>query len=194
MATVSTAPGIPVPRAFSPCMDHEENLSTLPDPRSRAMSPATDPAFASPSQHPDLSNEVATLSNKLINAINNQTNLDDSLTATRHELEASRERVRQLERENGEHKALVSSGVLIRSSVAEAEKAKLIATLADERNKRREVEKDKKGIELELENLTTALFEEANKVGFGLNSHIEVNTNISRWLLQLESKHRRNMI
>lgn len=73
--------------------------------------------------------------------------------------------MRLLERENAEHKALVANGALIRSSIAEAEKNKLIATLAEERRKRGEVEKAKKSIEQELENLTTALFEEANKVG-----------------------------
>ncbi|TGO54649.1 hypothetical protein BOTNAR_0262g00050 [Botryotinia narcissicola] len=169
MATVSNAPGIPAPRAFAPYMDHEENLSTLPDPRSRVSSPTIDGPVSNQEQYQELSNahlseEVTTLSKKLINAINQQTTLDDSLSATRHELEASRERNKQLERENREHKALVSNGVLIRSSIAEAEKAKLNATLTEERNKRREVEKEKKSIELELENLTTALFEEANKM------------------------------
>ncbi|KAA8576065.1 hypothetical protein EYC84_006227 [Monilinia fructicola] len=169
MATVSNAPGIPTPRPLTPYMDHEENLSTLPDPRSRVSSPTVDPPVASQEQHQELSNahltdEVTTLSKKLINAINQQTTLDDNLSATRHELETARERNKQLERENREHRALVSSGVLIRSSVAEAEKAKLVAALIEEKNKRREVEKDKKSIELELENLTTALFEEANKM------------------------------
>ncbi|TGO22660.1 hypothetical protein BPAE_0159g00070 [Botrytis paeoniae] len=169
MATVSNAPGIPTPRAFAPYMDHEENLSTLPDPRSRVSSPTIDGSVSDQEQYQELSNahlseEVTTLSKKLINAINQQTTLDDSLSATRHELEASRERNKQLERENREHKALVSNGVLIRSSIAEAEKAKLNAILTEERNKRREVEKEKKSIELELENLTTALFEEANKM------------------------------
>ncbi|TGO77943.1 hypothetical protein BELL_0085g00210 [Botrytis elliptica] len=169
MATVSNAPGIPTPRAFAPYMDQEENLSTLPDPRSRVSSPTIDGPVSNQEQYQELSNahlseEVTTLSKKLINAINQQTTLDDSLSATRHELEASRERNKQLERENREHKALVSNGVLIRSSIAEAEKAKLNATLTEERNKRREVEKEKKSIELELENLTTALFEEANKM------------------------------
>jgi len=91
MATVSNAPGIPVSRVLTPSYNDEgENLSTLPDPRSRTASPASDPSRATtPSQHPDLSNEITTLSNKLINAINHQTNLDDTLTATRHELEAS---------------------------------------------------------------------------------------------------------
>ncbi|PQE15178.1 hypothetical protein CJF32_00007834 [Rutstroemia sp. NJR-2017a WRK4] len=166
MATVSNAPGIPVSRVLSPSYSDEgENLSTLPDPRSRTMSPANDSSCATTSsQNHDLSSELTTLSNKLINAINQQTNLDDTLTATRHELEASRERVKQLERENAEHKSLVSTGVLIQSSVAEAEKNKLLTTLAEERRKRGEVEKAKRSIEQELENLTTALFEEANKM------------------------------
>jgi chromosome segregation ATPase len=128
------------------------------------MTPANENGPPSPSQHPDLSNEVATLSNKLINAINHQTNLDDTLSETRHELETSRERIRQLEQENLEHADLLARGVLIRRSIADAEKLKLNAIIAEERRSRADVEKEKKSIEQELENLTTALFEEANKV------------------------------
>ena len=128
------------------------------------MTPANDASPLSPSHHPDLSNEVATLSNKLINAINHQTNLDDTLSATRQELEASRERVKALERENAEHVELVSRGILIRKSITDVEKAKLIATLAEERRQKGEVEREKKQIEQELENLSVALFEEAQKV------------------------------
>jgi predicted nuclease with TOPRIM domain len=139
-------------------------MSTLPDPRSRTMSPANDSTPSTPSHHPDLSNEVATLSNKLINAINHQTNLDDTLSATRHELDASKERIRTLEQENQEYKELVSRGVLIRKSVSELEKSKLVVSLVEEKRQRAMVEKEKKSIEQELETLTTALFEEANKV------------------------------
>ena len=138
-------------------------MSTLPDPRSRTMSTANERP-STPLQHPDLSNEVATLSNKLINAINHQTNLDDTLSATRHELETSRERCRQLEEQNREHTERVAKGVLIEKTKTETEKNKLMLDLAEERKLRRETEKAKKDIELELESLTTALFEEANKV------------------------------
>ena len=144
--------------------DEDGNLSTLLDPRSRTMSPANDNGSVSPSQHPDLSNEVATLSNKLINAINHQTNLDDILSETRHELEASRERVKQLEQENQEHVDMLASGILVKKAIAEVEKNRLILSLANERRRRGEIEKEKKDIEQELETLTTALFEEANKV------------------------------
>jgi hypothetical protein len=139
-------------------------MSTLPDPRSRAMSPANDNGAMTPTAHPDLSNEVATLSKKLISAINHQTSLDDTLSATRHELEASKERIVKLEKENSEHAELLARGILIRKSVADVEKSKVVAALTTERLQRVEVEKEKKSIEQELENLTTALFEEANKV------------------------------
>jgi hypothetical protein len=150
----------PQPTSYN---DEDEHLSTIPDPRSRTMSPAngTPP---SPSPHPDLSSEVATLSNKLINAINHQTNLDDTLSVTRHELEAARERIRQLELEAKNHNDQITSGLLVKSSVVGAERTKLLKIVTDEKKKREETEKEKKKIEQELENLSQALFEEANKV------------------------------
>ncbi len=148
--------------------DDDETMSTIPDPRSRTMSPANG-SPPSPSHHPDLSNEVATLSTKLINAINHQTNLDDTLSATRHELEVSRERIRQLELEAKEHANQIALGLLIKSDIVQAERKKLLATVIEEKMQREEMEKEKKHMELELENLTQALFEEANKV-FGFLS------------------------
>ena len=140
------------------------------------MSPANDMSPSSPSHHPDLSNEVATLSNKLINAINHQTNLDDTLSATRHELEVSRERIRQLELENQEHADSLARGLMVPKSTFELEKAKLNAILAEEKRRRAEAEKEKEDMEQELENLTTALFEEANKVGSQTNGGRSVLT------------------
>ncbi|KUJ07341.1 uncharacterized protein LY89DRAFT_660618 [Mollisia scopiformis] len=163
MATVSTSHAVPSPRVLSPSVDEEGNLSTLPDPRSRAMSPAND-NLPSPSHHPDLSNEVATLSTKLINAINHQTNLDDSLTATRHDLETARERIAQLEQQNKEHTDLVVQGVLVKKTAFDLEKAKLVAALAEEKRQRGIAEQEKKKMEQDLENLSISLFEEANKM------------------------------
>lgn len=163
MATIADAQGASTPNRLAASDNDDNTMSTLPDPRSRALSPAQDHSPSSP-RHPDLSNEVATLSNKLINAINHQTNLDDTLSATRHELEAARDRIMQLEMENQEHTDLIARGILVRRSIADTERNKIASALADERRQRAEIEKEKKNIEQELENLTTALFEEANKV------------------------------
>jgi hypothetical protein len=120
--------------------DTEGMMNTLPDPRS--PSPST-PLSRSDSivsgQHPDLSNEVATLSTKLVNAINHQTNLDDSLQATRHELEIARQHIAQLEAASRNHQDLISGGLLMKKDDVdslrrehEAEKKQIAKERADE--------------------------------------------------------------
>ncbi|KAL2131068.1 hypothetical protein VTI74DRAFT_5585 [Chaetomium olivicolor] len=138
-------------------------MSTIPDPRSRALSPADGEAMGTP-RHPDLDDEVATLSTKLINAINHQTALDDNLSAARMELEKSQERIRQLEAQLEEQRQMLAGDVWVRRKTVEAEKAQLVVRAAEEKRARLDMEQQKRKIEQELENLTAALFEEANKM------------------------------
>jgi hypothetical protein len=127
------------------------------------MSPAI--GEGSPKEkHPDLDNEVTALSNKLINAINHQTSLDDSLSSARLELGQAQQRIRQLEEQIGRQQEMLAGDVWIKRKTAEAEKTKLLATLALEKKTRLDEERQRKKMELELESLTTALFEEANKM------------------------------
>lgn len=161
MAAVTMAPGLPVSRSRSATSDE---LSTLPDPRSPLASSGLSRTNSNSPHHPELDSEVATLSNKLISAINHQTSLDDILSETRHELDSSQDLVRQLEGEVRDYRAMVANGVLVKQRDVEDKTVKLMADLADERKRRDVVEKDKKEIEQELETLTTALFEEANEV------------------------------
>ncbi|KAK4459379.1 hypothetical protein QBC42DRAFT_183562 [Cladorrhinum samala] len=157
-------PSTPQPRRLFPPPEIDENdLNTIPDPRSRAMSPANPESMTS-SHHADLDQEVATLSTKLINAINHQTTLDDNLSATRMELEKARERVRQLEDQVEEQREMLAGDVWVRRKSVEADKTKLLARVAEEKRLRLDMEQQKKKIEQELENLTAALFEEANKM------------------------------
>ncbi|RBR04273.1 uncharacterized protein FIESC28_11602 [Fusarium coffeatum] len=144
--------------------DFGDEMSTIPDPRSRAISPADDSGIVTPNHHPDLNDEVATLSNKLINAINHQTILDDSLSAARHELDAARDRIRDLETQNASQREMLAGDVWVRKHTVEAEKKVWQSKIAAERQKRLDTEMEKKKIEQELENLTAALFEEANKM------------------------------
>ncbi|KAF8242492.1 hypothetical protein K440DRAFT_478094, partial [Wilcoxina mikolae CBS 423.85] len=112
----------------------------------------------------DLNREVAALSNKLISAINHQTKLDDSLSATKHELELSKTRIRQLEAVAKEHADMMAKGLLVERKEVETETQRLMNRLKEESMQRGQAEKDKRHIEQELENLTTALFDEANKM------------------------------
>ncbi|KAF2089989.1 Sec2p-domain-containing protein, partial [Saccharata proteae CBS 121410] len=141
-------------------------LNTIPDPRTPSpsfLSPRKGSAGEPPStppQHPDLSNEVALLSTKLINAINHQTTLDDSLQTSRHELEAAKKRIAQLEAAAAEDAQMMA--MMVPKDDYERMESQLRRELAEERRQRLAVDKEKKRIESELENLTTALFEEAN--------------------------------
>jgi len=123
------------------------------------------------------------LSTKLVNAINYQTNLDDQLHSTRDELERSRQQISQLEVEKRKRTEDISNGSLVAKAevdrlrknlenvleetrkmqrTMESERAKHAEELEQERQKRATAEKGKKEMEQELENLTSALFEEAN--------------------------------
>lgn len=124
----------------------------------------------SSSHHPDLSNEVAALSVKLIQAINNQTNLDDSLVATRQELELAQGKIQALEFQNEKYRRDIDNKVYIKKVDSDREISQLRDALAEETVQRLAAEKGRKNIEQEVETLTAALFEEANKVGYLLKT------------------------
>ena len=149
---------------LTPQLPSQENLSTIPDPRAPLTPPEISRSNSVSPHHPELSNEVAALSNKLIHAINHQTDLDDTLNDTRHQLEAAQERVQELERREQEHKSMVDNRILVRWADVEEDTLRMRVNLADERKRRVQAENEKKNIEQELESLTQALFEEANQM------------------------------
>lgn len=141
----------------------DSGFSTLKDPRLATSSDESE--TSSPlSHHPDLNDEVAALSLKLVQAINNQTNLDDSLVATRQELDQAQSLAQTLQLENDKYRRDIDQEVVIRKADADQEIAELREALAEEKSQRTVIERGKKTIEQELETLTAALFEEANKV------------------------------
>ncbi|PHH73276.1 hypothetical protein CDD80_3920 [Ophiocordyceps camponoti-rufipedis] len=148
-----------------------DEMSTLPDPRSRcAVSPARH-VDADAQRDAGLDDELATLSAKLVNAINYQTLLDDTLNATRQELASARQCNRELEAQLQSQRDMMAGDIWIRRSTLDAERKAVLAEkktwqtkLADEKARRLETDSDKRRMEQELENLTTALFEEANNM------------------------------
>lgn len=139
--------------------------------RNSSIAAAEEQTSESTNGDQNLNKEVAALSNKLISAINHQTQLDDSLATTKHELELSKAKIRQLEAVTKKHEDMMSQGLLVEKKDAEAEAAQLMSRLKEERTQRGKAEKDKRNIEQELEALTTALFDEANKVYMPMPRH-----------------------
>ncbi len=113
---------------------------------------------------PDLSQEVAMLSTKLVNAINYQTNLDDSLQASRHETDKLQQELARVRAEKQSLDDAIAQGVLVKKVEVDRTIARLREELAKERARREEAEKAKRQTDSELENLTANLFEEANKM------------------------------
>lgn len=144
--------------------DDNLDMTTIPDPRDRSASPSDMDSSPTHQQHPGLSDEVAMLSTKLVQAINHQTALDDELSDTRAELEQAREQIRNMEIQLNKQREMLDGDIWIRRKSAEAEKTNLLSRIAEEKKLRLEAEHEKKRIEQELENLTTELFEEANNM------------------------------
>lgn len=164
MADVAAVVTPPQKRVFAGISESDFDMTTLPDPRSRAMTPSNADGTATPRQHPDLNDEVATLSSKLIHAINHQTTLDDSLSQARADLEKARDQIKSMEIQLEKQREMLVGDTWIRRKSVEAEKTNLLSRVAEEKRLRLEAEQERKRIEQELENLTTELFEEANKM------------------------------
>jgi chromosome segregation ATPase len=140
-------------------------MNTIPDPRAPTPQPELSRHNSSDStRHPDLSQEVATLSTKLVNAINHQDTLDNALQRTRHELDATKEKLEISEKRVNEHESLVQSGRLVEREIYEKMEKQYLSELQEERKRRIDAEKAKRKVDSEVETLTSALFEEANTV------------------------------
>ncbi|KIW04088.1 uncharacterized protein PV09_04905 [Verruconis gallopava] len=180
MAAVAPPPSVPQHLFRS----DSEGMNTLPNPRSTTPStPLSRSDSATSGHHPDLNDEIAMLSAKLVKAINFQTSLDDQLHSAREELERARRVIAELEAAKKQHEEAIRVGSLVRKEEVEKIKAQLYKELDAARNERSEMmkekekaiqalereqakraaaEKSRKEMEQELENLTSALFEEAN--------------------------------
>lgn len=149
---------VALPTSLFPLRDENVMDTRTPSPLSRLPSTVS----SAEEYKPDLSAEVAMLSTKLVNAINYQTNLDDSLQQTRHELSQSQQELARVKSQKKQLDDMISSGILVRASEFERRMFEMRSQLALERTARETAEKAKKQTEAELENLTVSLFEEAN--------------------------------
>jgi Rab guanine nucleotide exchange factor SEC2 len=104
------------------------------------------------------------LSTKLVEAVEKQADLEDTLAVTRHELEVATQRVKQLEQSQKEYADMMERGMLVEKKDVENETGELTRRLLEESKNRVEAENDKNKIEAELESLTAKLFEEANNL------------------------------
>lgn len=174
---------------LSKAASESDGMNTIPDPRTPTPQPQISRHNSSDS-HPDLSQEVSTLSTKLINAINHSTMLDDSLQQTRHELDAAKKRLEQLEAQVKDHEQKVAKGLLVDKVVYDKMERQMSTELQEERKRRAEAERLKRNTDSEVEQLTAALFEEANVVGDAKLSGLGYMLTLGRWWQQHARKQK----
>lgn len=75
---------------------------------------------------------------------------------------------------------MIANGILVKKTDVDDQTISLTAKLSEERKQRGVAEKDKRVIEQELEGLTEALFEEANKVSQLIGCEFPLLTRL-RW-------------
>ncbi|PVI06509.1 Sec2p-domain-containing protein [Periconia macrospinosa] len=156
---------VSTPQLNRAAQDHSDNevMNTIPDPRVATPQPTITRNNSTDSDmHPDLSQEVATLSTKLINAINHQTNLDDVLQQTRHERDAAKDKLSKVELRLRVHEEKMFKGLVVDKVIFDKMEKQMRMELDEERKRRTAAEVAKRKTDAEVEQLTAALFEEAN--------------------------------
>ncbi|KAF9584770.1 rab guanine nucleotide exchange factor S2 [Lunasporangiospora selenospora] len=122
-------------------------------------------------QNSTLVAENDSLSSKLVESTEGRMELDQQLTVTQMELQASQSELQTL-KENQKHYeqllGMISSGQLIEKKDVQP----VIENLAYESQRRSQIENSKLKLELELEDLSRSLFEEANRM---VNEERQVN-------------------
>ncbi|KAF2674837.1 hypothetical protein BT63DRAFT_21847 [Microthyrium microscopicum] len=194
MATVVAKPAPPpLPPRDDTFPPEPDMLNLNPDPRtpSSASTVSRNDSVVD-STNGDVNEELSKLSDKLVDAINHQASLDDTLQQTKLELERARKRIEELEANEKDHAAKLQCGLLVTKTDIQRREAKIMsdlnlenmqqqnkitadfeqkhttlqreteATLSSERELRLKAEQEKKDMEMELETLTSALFTEAN--------------------------------
>ena len=154
---------ISVPQLAREMKESSERLGDQKAPQVSATSVGSSSTSSLTSQ-PSVSEEVANLSDKLIAAINRQTELEDRLAEARHDVQNSENRIDRAEKEARLDKLKLTDGSFIPRADVESEKARLLQDVEHERKQKHVVEKEKSKIEGELETLTATLFQQANEM------------------------------
>lgn len=112
----------------------------------------------------DLTNQVTGLNSKLVNSFMRISDLEDDLSDTQERLTSHQVMVASLEKERQEHLAALNTGLLVEKVHVSTEMQKMMERVIEETAQRGKAISDKEKIEAELDELSSSLFSEANKM------------------------------
>lgn len=112
----------------------------------------------------DLSNQVAGLNDKLVKSFNRIADIEDDYSEAQERLASMSTRIKELEKERAEHLAALDTGLLVEKAHVSSEMQRMMDRVIEETAQRGQAESDKSKIEAELDELSSSLFSEANKM------------------------------
>lgn len=142
--------------------DQEASFHTIRDPRMASTSDVS--RASSSSRGGDTKDEVAVLSDKLISAINHQQQLDDKLAQAQHELQTANSKAAELEAKIKDYESRITNGELMTKDTAAKQHEKIRAEVEETKKQNEQLLQEKKSLQMDAENLSASLFEEANKM------------------------------
>ncbi|EPQ26460.1 uncharacterized protein PFL1_06108 [Pseudozyma flocculosa PF-1] len=132
-----------------------------------AAAPAPDPSATVrqlEEQVKDLTNQVTGLNGKLVKSFERISDLEDDLSDSQERVKAMSAKIAELEKERQEHLAALNTGLLVEKAHVSSEMQRMMDRVIEETAQRGKAESDKQRIESELDELSSSLFNEANKM------------------------------
>ncbi|KAJ1030134.1 hypothetical protein NDA16_001046 [Ustilago loliicola] len=153
---------------------------------SQALSPdqiAAEPSASAPANHTDasaslanmstealqaqvkdLTNQVTGLNEKLVKSFNRIADLEDDYSDAQERIRNMSAKIKELEKERAEHLDALNTGLLVEKAHVSSEMQRMMDRVIEETAQRGKAESDKSKIEAELDELSSSLFSEANKM------------------------------
>lgn len=137
-----------VPAAAAPSTAMSDNISTE----------------ALQAQIKDLTNQVTSLNEKLVRSFNRIADLEDDYSDAQERVQGMSAKIKELEKERAEHLDALNTGLLVEKAHVSSEMQRMMDRVIEETAQRGKAESDKSKIEAELDELSSSLFSEANKM------------------------------
>lgn len=112
----------------------------------------------------DLTNQVTGLNEKLVRSFNRIADLEDDYSDAQERVRSMSTKIKELEKERAEHLDALNTGLLVEKAHVSNEMQRMMDRVIEETAQRGKAESDKSKIEAELDELSSSLFSEANKM------------------------------
>lgn len=112
----------------------------------------------------ELRNQVTSLNNKLVSSFMRIGDLEDDVLQMQEQISTYRSKITSLEKERGEHLAALNTGLLVEKEHVSTEMQKMMERLVQETAAKGKAVDEREKIEAELDELSSSLFSEANKM------------------------------